>query len=103
MPINESWLLSIVIFLPLVGAIVIGFAPTQWARQLALVASLATWVVSLWLAVEFTLGSPGGSPPPLGSTAIPNEFQFVQAFDWIPLFGIQYKLGVDGLSLAWSS
>jgi NADH-quinone oxidoreductase subunit M len=100
MPTNESWLLSVVIFLPLVGAIVIGFSPTQWARQLALAASLATWVVSLWLAVEFTAGGGGGGVPPLGSPTIPNEFQFVQAFDWIPLFGIQYKLGVDGLSLA---
>ena len=96
---NDSWLLTIVIFLPLVGAIVIGFSPSRWARQLALVASLATWIVSLWLAVEFTT-SPARGIPPLGSTAIPNEFQFVQAFDWIPLFGIQYKLGVDGLSLA---
>ena len=50
MATNESWLLSLVIFLPLVGAIVIGFSPTRWARQLALVASLATWVASLVLA-----------------------------------------------------
>jgi len=83
---NESWLLSIVIFLPLVGALVIGFAPSQWARQLALAASLATWLVSLWMAAAFTAGGP--------------EFQFVQEYDWIPLFGIEYKLGVDGLSLA---
>jgi NADH-quinone oxidoreductase subunit M len=98
--VNSSWLLSIVIFLPLVGAIVIGFAPTRWARQLALVASLATWVVSLWLAVAFTTMGSGGSIPPLGSTTNPNDFEFVQQFNWIPLFGIQYKLGVDGLSLA---
>src|SRR5919109_1443824 len=29
----------------------------------------------------------------------PNEFQFVEKVDWIPLFGIQYKVGIDGLSL----
>ncbi len=90
---NESWLLSIVIFLPLVGAIIIGFAPTRWARQLALAASLATWLVSLFLAMQFQVASPSfrvNTP----------EFQFVQTYDWIPLFGIQYKLGVDGLSLA---
>jgi NADH-quinone oxidoreductase subunit M len=84
---NESWLLSLVIFLPLAGALVIGFAPAQWARQLALVASLATWLVSLWVAAAFNIGSP-------------DEFQFVQEYDWIPLFGIEYKVGVDGLSLA---
>ena len=27
-------------------------------------------------------------------------FQFVQEVDWIGFFGIQYKLGVDGISLA---
>jgi len=26
-------------------------------------------------------------------------FQFTEAADWIPSFGIQYKLGVDGLSV----
>jgi NADH:ubiquinone oxidoreductase subunit 4 (subunit M) len=29
-----------------------------------------------------------------------SSFQLVEALDWIPIFGIQYKLGVDGLSLA---
>jgi NADH-quinone oxidoreductase subunit M len=86
MTTNESWLLSLVIFLPLVGAVVIGFSPTRWARQLALGASLVTWLASLWLAAGFRVGGP--------------EFQFVQQYNWIELFGIQYKVGVDGLSLA---
>src|SRR5918994_2159540 len=94
---NDSWLLSIVIFLPLVGAIVIGFAPSQWARQLALVASLATWLVSLVLAAQFNVQNVDALA---NGNAIQHEFRFVQEFDWIPLFGIQYKLGVDGLSLA---
>src|SRR5215213_7366057 len=83
---NESLLLTFVVFLPLVGAIVIGFARARWARQLALAASLATWVASLLVAAGFNAGGP--------------EFQFVQEYDWIPLFGIEYKLGIDGLSLA---
>src|SRR5262245_37912572 len=78
--------LSLVTFLPLVGALVIGFSPARWARILALVASLATWVVSLLVALNFDANTPG--------------FQLVEELDWIPLFGIQYKLGVDGLSLA---
>ena len=79
-------LLTAVVFLPLVGAVAIGFSPTRWARMLALGAALLTWVVSLWVAVEFNAGAEG--------------FQRVVALDWIPIFGIQYKLGVDGLSLA---
>jgi NADH-quinone oxidoreductase subunit M len=82
----QSWILSAVTFLPLVGAIVIGFSPVRWARILALGTALATWVVSLLMAGTFQASADG--------------FQMVQEFDWIPIFGIQYKLGVDGLSLA---
>jgi NADH-quinone oxidoreductase subunit M len=79
-------ILSLVVFLPLVGAIVIAFAPTRWARSLALATALATWAVSLVLAAGFQAGLGG--------------FQFKEEASWIPLFGIEYKLGVDGLSLA---
>jgi NADH-quinone oxidoreductase subunit M len=79
-------LLTAVVFLPLVGAVVIGFSPSRWARVLALGTALATWVVSLVVALNFHAGAAG--------------FQLVEHVDWIPIFGIQYKLGIDGLSLA---
>jgi NADH-quinone oxidoreductase subunit M len=79
-------ILSIVTFLPLVGAIVLALAPARYARQLALATALLTWVVSLVLAAGFQVGLTG--------------FQFKEEASWIPLFGIEYKLGVDGLSLA---
>jgi len=81
-----SWILTAVTFLPLVGAIVIGFSPVRWARLLALGTALATWVVSLLMAGAFHAGIDG--------------FQMVEEVPWIPIFGIEYKLGVDGLSLA---
>src|SRR4029078_7516057 len=80
--------LTLVTFLPLVGALVIGFSPLRWARQLALAFSLATWVVSLLMAVNIDPGAAAGT------------FQLKETANWIPVFGIQYKLGVDGLSLA---
>ena len=83
---NQSMLLTLVTFLPLVGALAIAVAPLRWARLLALGAALVTWVVSLVLAVGFDAHATG--------------FQFVEAHTWISAFGIQYKLGVDGLSLA---
>ena len=46
-------LLSLVVFAPLVGAVVIGFSPVRWARILALVTALVAWVISLWVAVAF--------------------------------------------------
>jgi NADH-quinone oxidoreductase subunit M len=89
-------LLSAVIFTPLVGALVIGFAPVRWARVLALATSLITWVISLLVAIKFNAGPVAGDLG--GHTG--SAFQLVEQANWIPIFGIQYKLGVDGLSLA---
>jgi NADH-quinone oxidoreductase subunit M len=79
-------LLSLVTFIPLVGAIVIGVLPARYARMLALATALATWVVSLLVAIPFD--------------ARISSFQLVEEVSWIPAFGIEYKLGIDGLSLA---
>jgi NADH-quinone oxidoreductase subunit M len=81
--------LSVVAFLPLLGALVIAFIPRErvdWVRWAALLTALATWAVSLLLLVGFEPGTGG--------------FQFTEAAGWIPAFGIQYKLGLDGISLA---
>src|SRR6185369_7219805 len=82
----QSWILTAVTFLPLVGAVVIGFSPVRWARILALGTALITWVVSLVMAGTFNAGVDG--------------FQMVVEQPWIPAFGIEYKLGADGLSVA---
>ena len=81
-------ILTAITFLPLVGAILVAVAPARMARSLALGTALLTWVVSLLLVVGFAAG-----PEQSGF------FQYVETVNWIPVFGIQYKLGVDGLSL----
>ncbi len=78
-------ILSVVIFLPLVGAILIALLPSRVARPLALAVALLTWAVSLVLLVAYHPADPA--------------FQFTETIDWIPLFGIQYKVGADGLSV----
>ena len=87
-------ILSVITFLPLVGALVIALIPRANVgaiRGTALLFSLAAWVVSLWLVVGYLPGRETGAG---------MAFQYVEQLDWIPLFGIQYKLGVDGLSVA---
>ena len=79
-------ILTLVTFTPLVGAIVLGLLPVRYARPIALATALLAWGLSLLLAAGFVAGSAG--------------FQFVEQVSWIPTFGIDYKLGVDGLSLA---
>jgi NADH-quinone oxidoreductase subunit M len=88
MTFNGLPLITIVTFLPLLGAIVVAFTsgsrPNQ-ARYVALGFALATWVVSLVMLAGFD--SKGAGP------------QYAEAYAWIPAFGIQYKVGADGLSL----
>ena len=86
MDVNSIPILSIVIFLPLLGALIIAFAPATSARPLALGTAVLTCIVSLLLLVGYLPGRAG--------------FQFVETVQWIPAFGIQYKVGADGLSVA---
>ncbi len=86
----SEWYLTILIFLPLVGAIILLFAPGAahaLLRNVALGVSLVVFVVSvpLWFQYDF---SPGAA-----------QFQFIQSGDWVPSLGIKYKVGVDGISL----
>jgi NADH-quinone oxidoreductase subunit M len=81
-------ILTIVTFLPLVGAIVVALLPSTQTRQVALGFALATWVASLLLLIGYLPGRAG------------VQFEYRVVVDWIPIFGIQYKLGVDGLSAA---
>ena len=89
MDVSSIPILSIITFLPLVGAIVVAVLPSGWARPAALAFALVTWVVSLFLLLGYL-------PTREGDAA----FQFVETVDWIPLFGIQYQLGADGLGVA---
>jgi NADH-quinone oxidoreductase subunit M len=84
--VNGTPILTEITFVPLVGAIVIGFLPARYARPLGLATALVAWGLSLLAAGNFQVGAAG--------------FQFKEQLDWIPAFGIQYKLGVDGISLA---
>jgi len=88
----DGWpILSIVTFLPLVGAafilLVRGEEATvaQNARAVALWTSLVTFAVSLVLWIEFDARQAG--------------FQFVERTDWLPEWGIAYHMGVDGISM----
>ncbi|MEP6638747.1 MAG: NADH-quinone oxidoreductase subunit M [Chloroflexota bacterium] len=86
MDVSAIPILTLVTFLPLVGAIAVAIAPASAARPIALGFALVTWVASLLLLVGYLPGRVG--------------FQFVETHDWISIFGIQYKLGADGLSVA---
>ena len=82
-------ILSIVTFLPLVTALVIVFAVPK--RNEKAIIHIATWAALL----NFFL-----SLIPLFQYDRSNGgFQFVEAMPWIESLGVQYKIGVDGVSL----
>ncbi len=81
--------LSILWLVPLAGAVLIMLLPPatrQLARYVGVVFAIATFAVSVVLAVDFR---PGGAP-----------YQFVESHEWIPAFGTSYTLGIDGIALA---
>ncbi|HEY8339845.1 MAG TPA: NADH-quinone oxidoreductase subunit M [Egibacteraceae bacterium] len=78
-------LLTVLIVVPAVTALLIALAPRTAARLIALVGSAATFLISLGLLGQFTVGDPG--------------FQLTQTAEWIPAWGITYRVGVDGVSL----
>ena len=84
-----SALLPAITFVPLIGALVIAFVPRErgdMIRYIALGTALLTFGLSLLLLPGFQAEAPG--------------FQYPITFDWIPAFGVQFKMGVDGISLA---
>lgn len=83
-------LLSIVTFLPAMAALVLALflrgddaAAQRNAKMVALVATGATFLVSLFILSQFDPAAPG--------------FQMVEERAWI--MGLQYKMGVDGISV----
>lgn len=79
-------LLSILIFLPLISGLAVLFIPhVKTIRYVALGLSLAEFAASVFLLAQFN-----------GQT---TSLQFVEKVPWIPGFGINYFVGLDGLSL----
>ena len=84
-------ILSLVTFLPFIGALFIFMIKGDEAtvarnsRQLALWASLVTFTLSVVLILSFDSDAAG--------------FQFVETEQWISGLGIHYRMGVDGISV----
>ena len=83
-------LLSVITFMPLVAALILALflrgddeASQRNAKWLALIATSVTFVLSIFVYTGFDAANTG--------------FQFVEERDW--LMGLQYKMGVDGISV----
>jgi NADH-quinone oxidoreductase subunit M len=81
-------LISILIFFPLLFALVLALLPRgneRLVKYAAFAAVLIEFILSLALLLNFNPAS--------------SAMQFVEQYNWVPQFGISYHVGVDGLSI----
>lgn len=80
-------MLSVLIWLPILSAAVISCLPKHSARirSAAVWLSAITLLWSIWLFTQFDITNP--------------LLQFQESFPWLEYLGLNYELGIDGLSL----
>jgi len=84
----ESHLLTLVTFLPVLGAMLIALLPSGEGGQhkgIAFLFSLLTFVLSIALWTGFR--------------AAPGRYAFEQRTEWAPALGFSYHVGLDGVAL----
>ncbi|MFZ4108530.1 MAG: NADH-quinone oxidoreductase subunit M [Candidatus Planktophila sp.] len=82
-----NWL-TLLMVLPLVGSVALAVLPKEnekLVKQVALASTLTVMGATIAMAVGFQRDN--------------LELQFVEKYSWIPSFGINYALGIDGLAL----
>lgn len=81
-------MISLLICLPLLGVFVILFISENnfiLIKKVSLFFTLISFMLSLFLWVFFDQSS--------------SKFQYIEYFEWIPLFNLHFFLGIDGISL----
>jgi NADH-quinone oxidoreductase subunit M len=85
----ESSVLSLIIFIPVVGMAAILCIPSQaqdLIKKVAFVVTLPPLVLGVWLFQHFNRATP--------------DLQFVVKVPWIASYNIEYFVGVDGISIS---
>jgi NADH-quinone oxidoreductase subunit M len=80
--------LTLLMALPLAGSVVLAVLPKaneKLIKQTAFITTLIVMGATIAIAVSFQRDN--------------TELQFVEKYSWIPSFGINYALGIDGLAL----
>ena len=89
---DSPWILPIITFFPLVGAIIIMFISKEKpaaVKATSIAVSFIPLAMSIWLWFAY---DPAGAQ-------FPNGKQFGVDVPWIPALGVSFQMGVDGLSV----
>jgi NADH-quinone oxidoreductase subunit M len=81
---NDFPILTVLIALPLAGALAIALLPAALSKVAGLGVALATLVLGIVVAASYDVG---------------HGMQLEEQHSWIEAFGVHYALGVDGLGL----
>lgn len=84
---NDFPILTVLIAVPLLGALAVAFLPATGDRskRLGLLVSVLTLAVGVAIAASYDVGDGG--------------LQLTETHEWVSAFGVHYALGVDGLGL----
>jgi len=86
LPILNGHILSAIIFFPILGAFILLFLKNE---------GVIRWFTLSVTVVDFILVIPVVS----GFDRATYRMQFVERYEWIPSFNVQYYLGIDGISV----
>jgi NADH-quinone oxidoreductase subunit M len=81
----NGWVLHALLAIPTVGALIVAALSKEAAKKTALAVTVVELVVSLglWWSVNTSTGT----------------MELLQAYKWIPQWGIAYAVGIDGISM----
>ena len=91
MDLLRSSVLTLIVFLPAVGSVIVAFMPKE---KEDLIKKFATWwsliplLLTIWLAIDYAMYFLKG-----------NQMAYQLKMPWIPSIGVNYHVGADGLSV----
>ncbi len=80
-------ILSVIVFTPLIAGLLILLIPADRkaeVRVAALATSVFALLLSIWAYFSYDINLAG--------------YQFVEKYDWLPILGISYHVGLDGMN-----
>ena len=89
MELLNDWGLTLVVFLPVLGALVMGAIPRSnenAIKRLGALVAVVTFLISVVIAVNFDYGRA-------------SAYQFEVSHSWISAINANYHVGIDGISL----
>jgi NADH-quinone oxidoreductase subunit M len=94
----DDWAISLAVFLPLVGAVVVMLVPRdrdRLIRALGIVFTGLALGIGILMLFRFDFGAPGA----FGIAEARNALQFSVDLQWISVIDARYFVGMDGVSL----